>query len=122
MEDAGPTEFGSLDAAAVAPYLGRYASPELGEVSIALRGDRLVLDAGELYSELRPLQRNGAGPTSYLFYDPPLSLMSEGNLGTVKFEGGDGQPQVLLSIPANTTGPERIYVFESLASDGTPTP
>jgi choline dehydrogenase-like flavoprotein len=35
--------------------------------------------------------------------------MSEGNLGTVKFEGGDGQPQVLLSVPANTTGPERIY-------------
>jgi hypothetical protein len=48
--------------------------------------------------------------------------MSEGNLGTVKFAGGDGHPQVLLSIPANTTGPEQIYVFESLASDGTPTP
>ena len=121
-EAASGIAFGSFDAAALAPYLGRYGSPELGVVSISLRGDRLVLDATELSSELRPLQPDGAGPTTYLFHDPPLSLISEGNFGTVRFDGGDSQPRVLLSIPANPTGPERIYVFESLASDSTPTP
>jgi hypothetical protein len=119
---AGGIEFASLDAAALARYLGRYASPELGVISISLRGDRLVLDAAELSSELRPRQSNGAGPMSYLFHDPPLSLISEGNFGTVTFEGGDSQPRVLLRIPANPTGPERNFVFESLAVDGTPTP
>jgi len=121
-QDAGRIEFGSLDAAAMTPYLGPYASPELGVVSIPLRGDRLVLDAGELSSELRPRETDGAGPTTYLFLDPPLSLISEGNFGTVSFENGDSQPRMLLNIPANPTGPERIFVFESIASDGTPTP
>jgi CubicO group peptidase (beta-lactamase class C family) len=119
---AGSIEFVSLDATAVAPYLGRYASPELGEVLLSLRGNRLVLDAGELSSELRPLKMDDAGATSFLFHDPPLSLISEGNFGRVRFEGGDSQPQVLLDIPANPTGPERTYVFESFASDSTPTP
>jgi CubicO group peptidase (beta-lactamase class C family) len=122
VQAASPIEFGSLDAAAVAPYLGGYASPELGEVSLSLRGDRLVLDAGELSSELRPRQTDGAGPTTYLFYDPPLSFLSEGNFGTVSFEGGHSQPRMLLDIPANPTGPERTFVFQPLASDGTPTP
>lgn len=119
---AGAIEFGSLDAAAVAPFLGRYASPELGEVSISMRGDRLVMDAGELSSELRPRQTDGQEATVYLFQDPPMSLISEGNVGTVSFEDGDSQPRVLLRIQANSTGPERIFVFESLARDGTPVP
>jgi len=81
-----------------------------------------AVDAGELCLDLRPRKRDGAGPTAYLFHDPPLSLILEGNFGRVRFEGGDPQPQVLLDIPANPTGPERTYVFESRASDGTPTP
>jgi CubicO group peptidase (beta-lactamase class C family) len=119
---AGGIAFSRLDTVALAPFLGRYASPELGEVAISLRGDRLVLDAGELSSELRPRQTVGATATVYLFHDPPLSLISEGGFGTVRFEGDDRQPQVLLTIPANPTGPERIFVFDSLAGDGTPTP
>jgi hypothetical protein len=122
VQAAGAIEFGMLDPSAVAPILGRYASPELGEVSLSFRGDRLVLDAGELSSELRPRQTDGAGPTTYLFHDPPLSLMSEGNFGTVSFEDGDATFRMLLSIPANPTGPERIFVFESLIPDGTPSP
>jgi hypothetical protein len=118
---AGAIEFSSLDAAAMAPYLGGYASLELGEVWLSFRAGRLVLDAGELSSELRPRQTDGAGPTTYLFQDPPLSLISEGNFGAVSFEGGDSQPRMLLDIPANPTGPERTFVFESFAGDGTPT-
>ena len=119
---AGGVEFGSLDPSDVAPFLSRYASPELGVVAISLRGDRLVLDAGELSSELRPRRPSGAGLTSYLFHDPPLSLLSEGNFSTLSFEIGDSQPRMLLRIPANPTGPERVFIFESLAPGGTPTP
>jgi CubicO group peptidase (beta-lactamase class C family) len=119
---AGGVEFGSLDPSEVAPFLSRYASPELGVVAISLRGDRLVLDAGELSSELRPRRPSGAGLTSYLFHDPPLSLLSEGNFSTLSFEIGDSQPRMLLRIPANPTGPERVFIFESLAPGGTPTP
>jgi CubicO group peptidase (beta-lactamase class C family) len=42
-----------VDPGAVAPYLGRYTQPTLGEVTITWRGDRLVLDAGERATELR---------------------------------------------------------------------
>jgi hypothetical protein len=59
---------------------------------------------------------------TYLFHDPPLSFISEGNFGTVSLEAGDSRPRMLLDIPANPTGPERIFVFASLADDGTPTP
>ena len=50
-----PRSLGRLEPPAVTPYLGRYANAGLGEVSLSLRDDRLVLDAGELSSELRPL-------------------------------------------------------------------
>jgi hypothetical protein len=80
------------------------------------------MDVGELSSELRPRQTDGQEAAVYLFHDPPLSLISEGNFGTVRFEGGDSQRRILLTIPANPTGPERIFVFEAIARDGTPTP
>jgi CubicO group peptidase (beta-lactamase class C family) len=114
-------QFSSTDPAAVAPFLGRYTNPDLGEVSLSLRGDRLVLDVGELSTELRPRATDDAGSTAYLMHDPPLSLLSEGNVSTVRFErSADGQPQVLLTIPRNQTGPERVYVFAPLTPDGTP--
>ena len=72
---AGGVEFGSLDPSEVAPFLSRYASPELGVVAISLRGDRLVLDAGELSSELRPRRPSGAGLTSYLFRPAAVALV-----------------------------------------------
>jgi len=122
-EAASAMEFGTTDSSAVAPYLGRYTNPDLGEVAISLRGERLMLDAGELISELRPLPVDGAEPTTYLMHDPPLSLLSEAKVGTVHFEmASGGQPQMDLVIGANPTGPGRVYVFESLTEGGTPTP
>jgi hypothetical protein len=89
--------------------------------SVSLRGERLVLDAGELSSELRPLPTDGASPTTYLLHDPPLSLLSQGKVGTVHFEVGSGsESQMVLAIAANPTGPERDFVFEPLTSAGTP--
>ena len=99
----------------MAPALGRYTNPDLGEVAISLRGERLVLDAGELSSALRPLPTDGTGPTTYLLHDPPLSLLSQGKLGTVHFETRDGgQSQMTFAIAANLTGPGQVYAFEPL--------
>ena len=101
---------GAVDPDAVSPYLGRYSSPELGAVTLAMRGDRLVLDAGELRSALRP-RADATGDAVYLLVDPPLSLLSEGGV-TLRFAGAaDGQPRLHLTMAANPTGPERVYVF-----------
>jgi CubicO group peptidase (beta-lactamase class C family) len=102
---------GGVDPAVVAPYLGRYGNPELGEITLSLRGDRLILDAGELSSELRPRAEDGTG-AAYLLYDPPLAIFSWAYRATLAFSGGSDEPRVTFSIPANPTGPAQEFVFE----------
>jgi hypothetical protein len=102
----------SVDPAAVAPYLGRFTHPRLGEVVIGWRGALLVLDAGELASELRARAVDAPGASVYLLHDPPLSFYSEAYGATVSFAGGTDEPRVTLRIPSNPTGPEQTYVFE----------
>jgi CubicO group peptidase (beta-lactamase class C family) len=111
---------GGLEPAAVAPYLGRYAHPELGEVTVSLRGDRLVLDTGELSTELRPRAADGGGATAYLLYDQPFALYSMGYGATVSFAGGASAPRLTLTIPANPTGPQQVYIFEPVAAVAPP--
>ena len=112
LEAARPRPaLGKIEPAAVAPYLGRYESAELGEVALSLRGDRLVLDAGELNSELRPLADGGAKAV-YLLHDPPLSLFSEAYGATVSFTGGAQAPRMTITVPASVTGPEQEFVFK----------
>jgi CubicO group peptidase (beta-lactamase class C family) len=101
---------GKVDPAAIAPYLGRYESPELGGVSLSLDGDRLVLNAGEINSELRP-PADGSAETVYLLHDPPLSLFSEVYGVRVRFTGGAQEPRMTITVPASVTGPEEEFVF-----------
>jgi hypothetical protein len=105
-----PSSLSKVDPAAVRAYLGRYDSAPLGEVSLSLRGDRLVLDAGQLSSELRPLA-DGGTKAVYLLYDPPLSLFSEAYGTTVSFTGGANEPRMTIAVPASVTGPEQEFVF-----------
>jgi CubicO group peptidase (beta-lactamase class C family) len=105
-----PPALGTVEPAAVAPYLGRYDNAALGEVSLSLRGDRLILDVGELSSELRPRADDGA-ETVYLLHDPPLSLFSEAYGATVRFAGGTREPRMTITVPASVTGPEQEFVF-----------
>jgi CubicO group peptidase (beta-lactamase class C family) len=112
--------FTDLDRAAVAPYLGRYAHPELGEATVALRGDRLVLTSAEVSSELRPRLDADGGATTYMLHDPPLSLYSEAYGVTVDFAGAPDALQLTVTVPANPTGAEEIYTFEMLPVTGTP--
>ncbi|MFN8590548.1 MAG: serine hydrolase [Thermomicrobiales bacterium] len=53
-----------VDSADVAPYLGRYTEPELGEVTVSLRDGRLVFDTGAVRSELRPRAADGGADLS----------------------------------------------------------
>jgi CubicO group peptidase (beta-lactamase class C family) len=108
-----PPALGTVEPAAIAPYLGRYDSAELGAVSLSLRGDRLVLDTGELSSELRPLDDGGA-QTVYLLHDPPLALFSQAYGATVRFTGGAQAPRMTITVPASVTGPEQEFVFTPL--------
>jgi hypothetical protein len=58
-----------VDPAAVEPYLGRYTQPTLGEVRITWRRDQLVLEAGELVTELRARATDGPKGSVYLLHD-----------------------------------------------------
>lgn len=115
-----PIALGTVDPAVVAPYLGGYANEALGEVSVTMRGGRLVLDAGELSSELRP-RAGGGAEAVYLLHDPPLSLFSEAYGATVTFTGGADAPRMTIAVPASVTGPAQTYRFEPVAVAADPT-
>ena len=120
---ARPTlALGEVDPTAVAPYLGRYVHPALGEVTIALRGDKLVLETGEVNSELRLRADDGGGATAYLLHDPPLSLYSEAYGVTVGFAGAPDAIRLIITVPANVTSAEQVYIFEPLTVPGTQPP
>lgn len=58
---------------AVEPFVGNYQNEALGEVTLALEGDTLILDAGEFASELRPVVDEAGEPDGYIFYSAPLA-------------------------------------------------
>src|SRR3712207_8121414 len=53
------------------PYTTLFRSA-LGEVTLSLTKGRLMLDAGEFVSELRPYA-DETGQLGYIMYDPPLA-------------------------------------------------
>ena len=94
----------SVDVDAVAPYLGTFSNEALGELTLSLEGDVLVLDVGEFASELRPLEEEGE-LEGYLATDAPI-------IGTLfeLVEDEAGNPVVSFGAGAS------VYVFE-LASE-----
>ena len=106
-----PLALGEVDPAAMRQYLGVYENADLGEVTLTLRDDRLLLDAGEVSSALRPPADD---PATLLLADPPLSLFSEAYGARVTF-GGDGGSDLVIAIPASITGPEQRFVFARVA-------
>lgn len=85
----------TIDAAAVAPYLGTFRNDVLGELQVALVDGKLMLDAGEFRTELRPYADEASGAEGYLHMDPPL----QGVL--YRFEqDADGNPAIILGEAA----------------------
>ncbi len=104
-----------VDPAAVAPWLGRYVHPTLGEVELALRGGALVFDAGEVRSELRGVADEAGRAVGYAFVDPPLAGPSPVTLR----RGADGRPEVVMAVEGE--GAE-TYVFVPLEAGAAATP
>ena len=107
-----PVALGEIDVTAVQPQLGTYANADLGEVTLTKRNGHLLLDAGEVSSELRPLADD---PATLLLVDPPLSLFSEAYGASVTF-GDDAGSGLVIAIPASITGPEQRFVFDRVTN------
>jgi gas vesicle protein len=77
-----------LDPKAVEPWVGTYQNDQLGEMDLRLEDDKLVADAGEFSSEVRPMRSEQTGELVYVTIDPPI-IGAELRLGD-----DDGQKQV----------------------------
>ncbi len=72
----------ALDPTTASSHSGVYTNAALGEVRLALQGDKFMLHTGELASELRSLEE-----ATFVLWDPPLA----GAL--IQFDkGGAGEP------------------------------
>jgi hypothetical protein len=79
-----------VDQETVAPFIGTYANDALGEITISLAEERLVLDAGEFSSQLLPSSQEDQ-PDTYVLTDPPLL-----GLPVELVQTEDGTPNVVL--------------------------
>jgi hypothetical protein len=101
-----------VDPAVVTPYLGRYTHPTAGEIELALRGGRLIFDAGEVRSELRALVDEAEQVVAYVFADPPLAGRP---VPIVLQEGADGKPEVAVTVEGENPEATTTYVWRILA-------
>jgi CubicO group peptidase (beta-lactamase class C family) len=108
-------QLGSVDPVVVAPYLGRYEHLALGEIELALRGGMLVLDGGEIRSEMRPRVDEAGQVVGYVFTDSPLA----GPTPVTLRQSDDGRPEVVVTVAGEA---EETYVFTFLGADLPPTP
>jgi CubicO group peptidase (beta-lactamase class C family) len=109
-------QLGQPDPAAVAPYLGRYSNPALGEIDLDLEGAKLVLDAGELRSELQPVGDPTSPVDVYIFTDPPLAGAPVSIL--LRLDAG-GDPEIAATIRGET---DETYVFTRVEAAAAATP
>jgi hypothetical protein len=113
------THLGEIDPAAVTPFLGRYANPELGEVALLLQEDALIWEAGAIRSQLLPRVDDGT-VTGYLTVTPPWA--SNPPEAMLTFEDTGDQPRLLMTVRGDPGEEDVIYTFEPIALAATPTP
>lgn len=63
----------TLDVAAIEPFVGRYTNAGLGDMTIKVDGNALLLDSGEYQSHLRPLRAEAGQPSTFVMIDPPFA-------------------------------------------------
>jgi CubicO group peptidase (beta-lactamase class C family) len=101
---------GQLDPAAVTPFLGTYANPALGELTLLLRDDTLTFVSGPFRSALLPQMADDGSVAGYVAVDPPLSGFPPQMLISLQDEGGT--PRVVLSGPSDGGEADLVYVYE----------
>jgi CubicO group peptidase (beta-lactamase class C family) len=110
-------QLGEVDAESVAPALGRYANPALGELALSFEDDALVFDVGENRSRLLPRLDVAGAVIEYVLVDPPLATFPPAQMVSLG-EGDDGAPQVLLTVPADPGQNDTVYAFEAVTGPG----
>jgi CubicO group peptidase (beta-lactamase class C family) len=106
-------QLGQVDPSVVAPFLGRFRNPVVGELTLALQEGKLVFDIGSLSSELQThLDADGA-LIDYLFVDPPLGSFPPEFSVTLTQNAG-GQPEPVLTVLTAPGEAEEIYHFASV--------
>lgn len=86
-------ELGSFDSTTADTYVGTYTSAALGEITLVVEDNLLVMDAGEFRTRLIPLMQQ-ADPQQpvVMMVDPPLVGL------TLRLRQNDaGEPEVVLS-------------------------
>jgi CubicO group peptidase (beta-lactamase class C family) len=109
---------GTVGPDAVAPYLGHYEHPTLGDVEVALRDGKLVFDAGEIRSEMRPQIDEAGQVVSYVFTDPPLA----GPTPVTFRQDDDGRPEVVAVVEDEGGATTYVFTFMEPGLAATPTP
>ena len=109
-----------IDPAAVTPYLGRYANPALGEVTLALQEASLILVAGAVRSQLLPRTDDEGAVTGYLPATPPWASYPPDPVLT--FEDDDDRPKLVMTVRGDPGDENVVYTFESIEVAATPTP
>jgi CubicO group peptidase (beta-lactamase class C family) len=110
---------GQIDPAAVTPFLGTFTNPDLGDMTLTLRGDTLTFASGPYRSSLIPQLAEDGSVAGYLLVDPPLSGFPPQM--SIALEEADGTPRVVITAPADAGDPDLVYVYEPVGALATPT-
>jgi CubicO group peptidase (beta-lactamase class C family) len=111
---------GEIDPAAVTPYLGRYANPELGEVTLLLQDDSLIWQAGAIRSQLLPRVDDAGAVTGYLPVTPPWASNPPDTMLT--FEDAGDRPRLVMTVRSDPGEADVVYAFEPVEGTATPVP
>lgn len=107
-------QLGEVDPAVVAPFLGRYTNPDLGELTLALRDGKLIFDIGTLRSEVRPHLGDDGAIIDYLLIDPPLGVFPP-ELTVSLAQDAAGLPQPVLTVVTAPGEAAERYRYEPVA-------
>ena len=114
-------ELGQVDPAAVTPYLGRYANPDLGEMTLSFHDGTLIFEADGMRSEMRPRLNPDGAAAGYLLVDPPLGGFPP-QLTINLEQGAAGRPHIVMTVPADHGEPDIVYPYDPVAGDAMATP
>jgi CubicO group peptidase (beta-lactamase class C family) len=96
-----------IDPAALAPFIGRFRNPDLGDVEFRIEKGELLFDAGEVHSRLAPLAALPGLPAQYIIIDPPLHAAP----AFFTFQFVENAPRPALTLRGEYGDPPLVYPF-----------
>ena len=90
-------------------------------MTLTFRDGTFMFEADGMLSELRPRLNADGTVAGYLLVDPPLGGFPPQQ--TIHLEqGAGGQPQIVLTVPAEHGEPDIVYPYDPVAVDAMATP